>query len=674
MVVAVLAATASAAFFARNDVRRLMEDRGAVARKSSSAATLATTIPVRPVPPATFTVQGEVTNSGATSGTLTLRVGSQVSTAPITIAPQYSFEIPAAQGTDMVSVEIVTPTYKFASLLGSYAKLVRHAGTDGTLTIAEFDRTRVSPLSTALYFFIQRELGGRLPASDSEHEQVIRSLLGDDITGGAWALQDLAEGVAPLPPAYANGYELLQDQTAYLAYRYQYGRGYPTPYYLMSAPSIPIRPEQLGINTLLQGAIPSRDVAMLDPGVQIISQGPQGWTSNGYHSRRNALFAPQILPSGDLELSPQGDVYSEHMVAKYFDPTQVTPQQVRERHTILRETYRQIFVGERYSLWGMQIQYVRTYPDYPAQPPIVITDTWMRTASKIDGLLPFRDGELVGQRALPAFCKQGSPALLSNCEFALQRFSANGTGASENVGAKVDSLLQPVSPVGGALFTWTSGRRGPLTLTYFDTAATYWRIDRGNEAVDVLVYIARAQDGDDTLTLAGQTPLINADLPGDFADFSPVGTWRYANFEQVDRPYGYEPDYGPVLTRFFRSADGTTMRSDTYNYESAPVGSEPDEVRSIYGWQLLDGRLYESTYRANATNGIYNSSGFPNCQAAYARGATRCAPSAVRYFMPLARVGNRLYGIQEINHQPSFSYTPPFVVARSSIPNYYEKL
>src|SRR4249919_1625000 len=208
-VVIVIALTASAAVLVRRQMDQARFER---VRRPATGTSAAVT---RPVPSASLTIEGAVIGSAATSGTLTLRIGNRVSTQPITITPGFNFAVAGAQGDDMVSVEVETPTYRFATLLGSYARLMRQAGGDGYLSAAECDRVRLSPFSTAMYFFLQYELGGRLPASDSEHERVIRSLSMLDVrTAAAW-LDDLAQGRVALPAGFANGYQLLQDRQAY---------------------------------------------------------------------------------------------------------------------------------------------------------------------------------------------------------------------------------------------------------------------------------------------------------------------------------------------------------------------------------------------------------------------------------------------------------------------------
>jgi hypothetical protein len=336
---------------------------------------------------------------------------------------------------------------------------------------------------------------------------------------------------------------------------------------------------------------------------------------------------------------------------------------VLERLQVLRETYRQLFRGDRYNVWGVQTDWVFSRPEYPAEPPQFGSDVEMYVVSPIDG--SFREGEPVGDRALPVMCEFTSPVQLNYCESAVHRFHSDGTGITENVGSKIDANGRPAMAQGSEPLLWSTSRTGPLQINYPGYSATYWRIEQTNEAVSTLVYVARAQDGGVAVTRAGLAPMINADLPGDFSDLGLVGTWDYGSL-QFRAAYGYDPDEPPFASVIERRVDGTMARKDTDYYDDPP-----SQITIRYGWQMSGENLYETRYRANVTTGIPGTLGFADCQSAYARGATQCAPQQVRYFRPLARVGNRLYGLQEVYSQ--FSNIPPYLWSRGVTPTYYEK-
>jgi hypothetical protein len=666
-VACVLTAGGAAALVFTSELAAVRAERQ-LERQQAQALSTARTTSARPGAVASVTIDGTVIGSAPMAGTLTLRVGNAVSTRAISVSPDYSFVVSSAQSNDMVSMEIATPSYRFASLLGSFGKLKRQAGTDGRLSAAESDRVRVTPFSTAMYFFVQRELG-RLPASDAEHERVVRSLMSDDLFAAAGILDDLAQGRTVLPAGLPDGYALLRDRTAYRAYIAQNGSGSFNP---MSAPSVPILPGQLSPNMLLTGAIPPRGIAMFNPGVRILSQDGSSWNSYA-DSRRNPRFTPSFPASGDFVLAAQGTVTSDALTGTPVDPSQTSVFAV-ERSQIVRETYRQLFAGDRYSLWAVRTEVVISYPEYPAQAPKSASRVALYAVSSLDGVLPFRPTDVAGDRGLPFACKRslatGVAQQLETCESAVHHFSGNNLGSTERVGLKIDAIGQPVVANGSELFQWSINRRMRLDLTYLNVTANYWRLEHANDAVDTLAFLARSQDGADTLSVVGLTGMINANLPGDFADLAPSGIWRYWSFDSARTPYGYTQDLVPVTTVFDRKPDGTTTRNDTYYYDP-PDG--PYDFRVRFGWQLFDGSLYETRYRANVSTGVPYTSGFSSCAQAYQRGATQCAPYQIRYFRPLARVGNRLYGLQESYLLGSSSYAQPYNFIRSTSVNYIEK-
>ncbi|GAB3348960.1 hypothetical protein [Lysobacter tyrosinilyticus] len=655
----VLAAGTAAAFLFRSELVDARAERQ-LRRQESAVPPATTTTVTRPAPIAAgLTIDGAVIDSAPMAGTLTLRVGNTVSTQAITISPGYSVVVSGAQGADMVSLEIATQSYRFASVLGSYAKLKRQAGSDGHLTATESDRVRVSPFSTSMYFFILRELG-HLPVSDTEHEQVIRSLSGDDLATAAASLDDLAHGRAALPAGFANGYALLQNRQAFRAFINQQA-SYSRLNYLASAPSAPIRPAQLGRNMVLLGAIPFREVAMFNPGVRVLSQVTAlDWTSYAATARRNPRFTASFLANGNFLLTAQGNA-----------STDVWGNDELEHRQLLRETYRQLFLGERYSLWAVVTEWAATYPNSPSRPLTYGSDVQMYAVSSIDGVLPFRDGELSGGRSLPVFCKEETlPSKLNACEEALHHFDANGTGYSQNVGWKIDANGQRVSATGNQGFWWSSGRRGPLEMTYPGFAATFWRIDRANEAADTLVYVARSREGANSLSITGLTTSIKATLPNGFAELEPIGTWRYGSFDLYKPAYAYPESEQPIDVVFVRKADGTTDRNDLVNADP-PEGPYQQVLR--YGWQWSGGSLYETRYRANVGTGQPGVIGFSSCDQARLLGATACAPQQIRYFRPLAKVGSRLYGLQEVYQMLPVTYQPPYNWTRAVVPNYYQR-
>lgn len=283
-----------------------------------------------------------------------------------------------------------------------------------------------------------------------------------------------------------------------------------------------------------------------------------------------------------------------------------------------------------------------------------------------------------GLRTLPLFCTQGPNDMLSICDYALHDFQASGAGMTLDVGQKVDSNLAPASGLPGAPFQWSAdagkglpGRTngGLLQVAAGNSSTTYWRIAHESLVADLLVYVTHFGNDPGRRSIAGQTSMLDARSGAGFGQVDPVGNWRYATFESTPVAYAYEAYGAPVTVRFARAADGTELQT----IQRTDDPSDPDYfIRYRSGWSILDGRMYDTRYRANAASS--GASGFSSCQAAYAAGATQCAPARVRYFRSVAAVGNRLYGIEEL-YVPQYStYTPPFAFDRYSRPTFYEKV
>jgi hypothetical protein len=248
----------------------------------------------------------------------------------------------------------------------------------------------------------------------------------------------------------------------------------------------------------------------------------------------------------------------------------------------------------------------------------------------------------------------------------------DGSGIVQELGAKVDANMQPRldDGFGTDMFEWNLGPRGRLQVRSYQASTTYWRIDEGDAASDTVIYVAKRQDGANTLAIAGQTAMLDARIDAGFEAVDPLGTWRYATFEQSRDLNSWISQ--PRDTTFERSADGISLQRNVRHEE--PVWT------SIFrsGWQVLEipiyfqdyERLYDTRYRGD---GFASGQIFASCEEAYDAGATVCSPDQVRYFRPMARVGNRLYGIEDLYQNTAAVGQAPYIY-RYSRPTYYEKL
>lgn len=644
---------------------------GLLARSSPVAGAAVAASSLRgPTLPASIQVVGSTENlGGADFGSITVHVGSMSHMVQGTVSPQFQALVPRLGAGDMVKVEIEAGDVKLTSILGSYARLVALAGTDGVLTVDECDALHVSPFSTALEFFVRRELGGD-PRSDAQHEATWRKVVSDapefslnaEGVGLEWAtvvLARLGSGEVALPPQYANGYELLEDREA-------------VSQFIEQAPEVleEYAPTLTGIRSMAmtQGAL-APAIALLGPvadaatpvfvGAEVLETSGAGFRLHSRLSRKNATFTGGLDSDGHLNLVPDTSIHTER-----FESVCPSGGYVISRTSLVGQHFRLQRSGKNSDVWMVVSDYEVTYPTCPDYSPYSYQQVWFKSVVELGtATFPrFEARHVLGLRALPYFCASTVPGLpdlyLARCEQALHRFERNGTGTMLELGWKVDDGFQPIAASETLPFSWLLPPRGPLQVQYGDVSIRYWMVEPGNDALRGLVFVAEATDGSDVLSLAGYSAMLDGNAPGGFDTLSPVGTWKYATFEQfITYPEYF--DLPPVAdVRFVRSNDGRS--------QYRVITEAGEQVRRVSTWSLVDGRLYDAYVLADG--GFYHT-----CDEAYANGETNCGPWSTRYFRPLKRVGNRLYGIEDLyTNAGSYAQPPPYQIDRVSRPTYYE--
>jgi hypothetical protein len=629
--------------------------RGQAAGASTNGAPALSRVQRETPLPASIDVVGEVVaHGGATSGTITVRVGTATTQASGTISPQFLATVPGTRASDMVTLEVQGAGFKYTSLLGTYGKLVARAGADRVLTLAESDALRVSPVSTALEFFVARRLGGT-PVSDAQLEKAMRSVLGQDLVAASSALATLARGSFDLPAGFAHGYALLQDREAYSAF----ARTYPeaTSYQeLATMPFGRFDAASISRTVALLGPIADLEAPLLAPEAQVIEHTATGYLVHASDRRRDSGYDGALDADGALTLTPKTQLYYD----TYGGMCTSNNEQVVYRVTRLRESHRVMrkgdLVGLRLVLTDVE-QRPLNCPEYE-----VYTYTYPIFWMQIDlaKSMPLASARRFGGlRSLPHFCiNTGAPDYLAECEYALHRFDRNGSGTALELGEKVDAAMVPVLAAGQSPFTWRIASPGVMRLDGAEASTRYWMLDAGNGLVDGLVYVSQATSGEDQLSAAGYAPMLNGSVASGFSSLPPTGTWRESGAEQYLEPYLL--DDGIVtksVVRVTRSADGTAVRDmqwplyPEYNYSL------------LSSWQSIGGRVFDTRVRAS------DGRNHRDCNAAFAAGATQCAPFTVRYFRPMSRSGNVLYGIEELYTNLGL-FEPPFDPIRRSRPAY----
>lgn len=628
------------------------------------------------LPPVSIRIAGDIVTSGSETPTVIVRFGDQQVPATVN-GNTFIADLTRLNAASIVSIEITKPNLQYRALLGSAQLLKRQAGANGLLDISENPSLRVSPISTAIHFFVSRELGGRLPTSDDEMDKALRALTPVDLALAANMQRMIVEGQFQLPSGFASATELLADREAYRQFLILYPqiRG-GADANLRSFSAGRFAANDLDRNWLLTTRIARDGAPFVQPTVQLMLRQPGGFAVSASQSRSDPDFGAELLADGDLRITPEGQPYFDTLVpANQIDPFNPSRSIIR-RATIQRETYRRLFVGKRQQLWLQTREESRNYPQYPEQPTVAATTSVMLNASVLDdAVVPVAEADVLGRRAIPYFCLQpsrvnGEPAMLQNCEFTLHAMGANGFGQVDGIGAKVDTSLVPASASGSVGVQWRIDT-GTLRIDGPDYAAKFWRLGLSDGVADAMVFQVTTQSGGETQVLAGHTIVLNGNLPAFFGPIEPAGTWHYGSFDAPEE-YGYGEQFAVGPSRFIRNADGTQTQT-TFLSASSDLPAITLIERS--GWKLIGLNLYDTRYRANISTGDPYVQHFHSCESAFALGATQCAPTRVRYFRPIARVGSRWYGIEDIYFRRSItSYIAPFQFERLSRANYYEKL
>lgn len=634
-----------------------------------------------PLQPPGLTLSGQVSGVPAAlqnSIAVTAYAGGKAYPA---VVEGVTYRVPISRLPDgeMVRVEANSQRIHYVSMIGSYGKLKRMAGEDRYLDLADHYRLRVSPYSSGLAWMIRVALG-RDASNDLEFETATRSIQYSDMASAAHVLFLVAYEFMALPSGFNNGWQLLENESEFRAATEAYVNSnqvtetfeqdaidgfFDQPDYAKFA-SLSEMPE----TTLLLGAIPVADIPVYvsisstaEPfsDARLLVKNSDG-TIGGYSAQGNGAVRFNARVSHDAETD--GEIFLtpiDAMPEQVWSYTRFSPTKVQKTVRQLQSTrLRRVFVGDRSSVWATSSSWTVRYPDYPEMASETIYERRIASATDLDQQY-LRNAwlGLSGRRGLPWICD--SSTQLEVCEYAQYRFDGAGTGAVEDLGFKLDSRFAPIPGGSQDTLSWSVDAAGRLQARVRDSDITFWTLPGGNAAADSVLYLARGRTAATAgKALFGQTLSLRVDFPA-YGAAEAGGTWTPG--ATVVMPVRY-PNPRPNLT-IRRNLDGTTQ-DDYFEY-----GQSRESF--VGSWQLYSQRTYD--YRASAV--------FPggtqwvtDCASAFASGASQCAPRRVRYFKPLKRVGDRMYGIEEFYTYSGLSRPPgdtaPFAIERKTTrPNFH---
>ncbi len=580
-------------------------------------------------------VEGEVVGVEAgQAGTLTVQVDGTTVREVAATSGSFAVDVPASRA-GMITLEYAQPGVRFVSPLGSYAGLVRMAGSDGRLTRDECECTRISAFSTGLQHVAEMMLG-HPPRNDAQLREGARRA-GYDLTNATVALARMAADPATLPAGYDSGLALLRDRPAFVAYLYE-------TYYTLFDDAAAVL-DGMPTAAMTASDLPER-IALL--GVALDTGRPA--PSMAFVLEREGASYRMYAPSGSLGVSHVGTVANDAMVLvpdreiATFDPTYRCPftyEMTGRRRQMLRSDLRRQWTSQGLEIWREVNETLVTFPDCPGEPsyleryvsflPAVdLADTRMLTDAR----------RFLGRRTLPVFCStegQHNGLPLLECAHAVHRFEGGGSGTMLDLGNKVDVDMQPVQAEGQAPFSWSMDSDGAMHVQAGAERARYWVLDGGDGAALGVVYVAEADRASGHVSLAGYTAMIRVGATDIYNADSVPGAWGYGTLDLLSTPH---LDLPPVDVRIVRQASGRSSQWHDGNWGSTER------------WTTAWGRLYSTRYSS------------PDCVAP----SDTCMPMMVRYFRPLARVGDRIHGIEELYFKQASDVAPA-----ASRPQFHER-
>ncbi|WP_343123560.1 zinc ribbon domain-containing protein [Lysobacter sp. Root983] len=591
-------------------------------------------------PPVSLTIAGEISGlaPGAAPESILVRVGNRSFAGQIQ-GGGYVATVDALDPAEMVDVEVLSQRVRYRSVVGSFGKLIAHTGGDRRVDAVELPTLRVSPWSSALAFLVRTALKGRDAVSDQEFERATRAVSGADLFTANNLLAGVASGAAALPGGYTDGQQFLQDENAYRNWIGSVSWPADPELAFAQADYAPLRDlSELPSQMLLMAPVQLDNVPVFSSAPQLLLANTDGSYSlhDGQAEPGRPNYDAQLDASGEVVLLPK----SPRVIDRYEGIG-------RTRMTLARIVLRRMFDGDRHDLWVTREEWTRSFPDDPSREPqayhpvslwsvadlhaIARANTWIAAPSR---------------RALPWVCAipvniPTHHELLGECGFVQHRFDPGGSGVTEDHGNKVGANMQPQPAGAGSDFGWIVERTQLLVQTP-QVSLRYWSID-GEDYADTVIYLATGTSSG----VLGQTVVgVSGSLAVDSVPYTAAqaqGTWTLGTAFAQAAAY---PNLHYTL-EIQRNADG----SGEYRDDSVESGAYTILMR----WQVASERLYETQTRARFPSG--GTRFVSDCASAFADGAQACAPTRIRYFRPLKRVGDRLYGIEELHTQ--FELKPP---------------
>lgn len=638
---AILVISASAAvFFGGRYLKHTSP--GPLVPKATAAAAPVRVNGSRPlVPPSLLSLSGEVVElAPGASVTVSASVGGTTYQAAVS-GNTYSVSIGRPASDQIVTVEARSTRAHYRSVIGSEGSIRVLAGSDAHLTLSEQPALRVSPYSTALGWLVRVALGDRDATSDAEFEKMTRVAASSDLEHAAYVLAGFARNELYIPAqfaGYADGYQLLRDRDAFSQF-ISYGARAESAGYLFEQPqeqplaSSEILPGQL---VFMEGA-PREQLPVLPGDVFMLSRRGDGRFD---FEERTPLSDPintvVFDAQGRMQFVPVGN--QVRLITKLTDVGGGQMASVPFERTAAGRTVKRLTRGNETSVWAMR----SVWHDVEVGTSTPVTEEieyHILSSTALDALAIPNGWSTVAAStvALPWMC--GSYEVpeeqiydLSECGYVEHRFENGGSGSTVDQGWKVDPQTMAPKLLRSQTFSWLLGAQGALDLTDGNVATTLWLLKDYPSDIGPAFYRSRSLAGAwSGKTMVGISMAARKNMSS-WPASAMTGSWRSGVPDYL--PNWYTTKYYDTLLQ--RNAGGTGQETYATN-PTIPIW-----------WQAVGGAAYDQRTRAfYSPSNPSNPPIVENCASALANGAYTCI-TRVQYFKPIARVGNRYYGVEEV--------------------------
>ena len=607
-------------------------------------AAVATAGDEAPVPFA-LTLHGEIAGLAAGApATATVSIGGRSYPAEVQ-GNAYTAAFTALSGDEMVVVEVASTRARYRSALGSAARLAAAAGGDAEVTLAERASLRVSPFSSALAFMVNKALGGRDAGSDAEFENITRSIVGQHLATAAYMLNGWTSGAFPLPQGYTDGQQALEAPAAVYNQAIMQANSAPAMAYLYdNADNVPLTGlSQLPEAMAMLGPVPLNEASVAVSDMQVLYRQSNGVDYALFEEEPlvdHPRYSAALTAQGAVALTPVGAAGSRNALRAVpvagGGSVQVTVQRVSRGHEL-----RRLVVGDVYSLWMSRSLWFDSHhsatadfeQEFPAYSwwsafdlkAVAAAHPWSQLLS---------DPLVSPTYVLPTPCNSNRRAAhlpaFGKCEHREHYFGRAGTGyvfapptVNDSMGLDLPNSARNFTPdlAGGALRITQAPVNGQPS-----SRITFWRYEEGDALRRPVIYLSSTGGG----YMAGASMALMPEH--DVSFYKPAGSWR-GPLSQGRLAWNPLPTSTFEIRRLGLGVQRDVTVFDNGGEPFTPGRWYPTVVRGVSDYQ------YTAKFGSNPPRPVVD------CDSAFATGASECAPSRVRHFRALQRVGTRLYGV-----------------------------